>query len=120
MLKSIAVGTALLLATAAIGVAVADNFKVLDGPNHEFRQGRHARADGSRPVVALGTREHGRHGEEHRRRLPGGREDDDNDDEGGERGGPSSLSQNGPSDPNTAVRDNGLFNGKGRPKVQVQ
>ncbi|SON57257.1 hypothetical protein HDIA_3716 [Hartmannibacter diazotrophicus] len=83
---------------------------------------------GTLQVLAMdyrdGDDDHGRRGESYRgdddHGRDGGRrgeheDDDDDDDEGG-----MMVPQNGPVDPNAPVPDNGLFNGKTRPKVQVQ
>lgn len=111
MKKSLLIGSALLLTTAVMGVAVASSeFPLLGHPGHERRS---ALADGDGRSVQLahrGEREHhaGRH---HERR----RHDDDH----GEGGGRGSLSQTGPADPNAPVPDNGVFNNKARPQVEV-
>jgi hypothetical protein len=65
-----------------------------------------------RPILlADEAREH--EGRDHRRHAEDSEDDDDN-------GGLQTLPQNGPADPNAPVPDNGLFDGKARPKVQVQ
>ena len=47
-------------------------------------------------------------------------DDDDDDDDGRPGARPAAVPQNGPADPAAPVPDNGLFQGKARPKVEVQ
>lgn len=117
MNRRILLGAALFLSTAAVGTAFAAATGVLDGEHRSDRRGDDAaNADGSFRV-AEGRREHGHHGERHHRRH---HDDDDDDDHEGGRGRQPRLPQTGPTDPNAPVPDNGLFQGKQRPKVEVQ
>lgn len=77
----------------------------------ETRRGGHERRGEARGHDGDDHRESGESG----RRGHGDHDDDDDDDEGGRVTPPA-----GPTDPNAPVPDNGLFNGKVRPKVQVQ
>lgn len=61
-------------------------------------------------------RDRDRHGRRHHRDHD---EDDDDDDRGAGAGAPGRMPAAGPSDPATPVPDNGLFQGKARPKVEV-
>ncbi|MFG1299787.1 hypothetical protein V5F49_08330 [Xanthobacter sp. V3C-3] len=116
------IGTALLLSTAGLGVALAaTQIDHLDLPFHSRDEAVQAT---DRPV-RLADNDRGREwGDGHHSRRDAGRDDDDEDDDddddgrsGGRRG---ALPQNGPADPNAPVPDNGLFQGKARPKVEVQ
>jgi hypothetical protein len=110
-MKTPALIIALLLSTAAAGAASADTNAV---PGAKSQQ---------QPTRLAGWFEndwdHEHHGE---RRHHGRHRDDDDDDDGGERHG-GHAGRGGPADPNAAnapVPDNGVFNGKARPKVEVQ
>ncbi|WP_374310360.1 hypothetical protein [Methylocella sp.] len=108
------IGAALLLSTAAIGVALAAaDLDFLEGHRHERRRGPEASGAEGRP---LRLAEEGR-GREHHARQHQEEDDDDDDDEGGGRG---AIPQTGPADPNAPLPDNDLFNSKARPKVEVQ
>ncbi len=120
MKKHILLATVLLLSTTGIGVALA-------AADYDMSVGRilggvHADADAigsgeGRFRVADGHRDRDRrHGAERRRHHDDDNGDDDDDDDD-DRG--ASVPMTGPSDPNAPVPDNGLFNGKARPKVQV-
>lgn len=110
------IGTALLLSTAGLGVALAatqiDHLDLLfhsrdDAPRADARPLRLADNDHRREGK---ERHHGRH-----------HDDDDDDDDNGRLGArPGAVPQNGPADPAAPVPDNGLFQGKARPKVEVQ
>lgn len=80
----------------------------------ESRRGGHDRHGDGRDARGHGDDDHRRSAESGRRGHDA-EDDEDDDDEGGRRTTPA-----GPSDPNAPVPDNGLFNGKLRPKVQVQ
>ena len=111
------IGTALLLSTASLGVALAaTQIDPLDPPFH----GRDevARAD-TRPV-RLADSDHRREGKERHHRRHHDDDDDDDDDEGRSGARSRAVPQNGPADPAAPVPDNGLFQGKARPKVEVQ
>jgi hypothetical protein len=114
------IGTALLLSTAGLGVALAaTRIDHLDLPFHGRQEPAHdeaARAD-TRPL-RLADSDHRREGKE---RHHGRHHDDDDDDDDGRPGArPGAVPQNGPADPAARVPDNGLFQGKARPKVEVQ
>lgn len=106
------IGTALLLTTTGLSVALAaTQIDHLDLPFHARNEV--ARADG-RPVrLADNDRQHER-GDRHH-----GRHDDD-DDDGRSTGRRGAVPQTGPADPAAPVPDNGLFQDKARPKVEVQ
>lgn len=79
----------------------------------EFRHGDREDREGRRDGITRGDDDddHGRDDGRH--------DDDDDDDDDDDRGG-SAVPQNGPSDPNAPIPDNGLFKGKTRPKVEVK
>ena len=63
-------------------------------------------------------RDRDRHGRKHHRHHDD--DDDDDDDRGGRGDGRAGrMPTTGPTDPATPVPDNGLFQGKARPKVEV-
>lgn len=110
------IGTALLLSTAGLGVALAaTQIDHLDLPFHSRDEA--ARSD-ARPL-RLADNDHRREGKE---RHHGRHHDDDDDDDDDSRPGArtGAVPQNGPADPAAPVPDNGLFQGKARPKVEVQ
>lgn len=86
---------------------------------HEARgdlSGAEATRDGARFRVADDHRRERHHDRKHHRHH----DDDDDDDRGGRNEGRAGrLPATGPSDPTTPVPDNGLFQGKTRPKVEV-
>jgi len=97
------IGTALLLSTAGLGVALAaTQIDHLDLPFHSRDDA--PRAD-ARPL-RLADNDHRGEGKEHDDGRPGARA--------------GAVPQNGPADPAAPVPDNGLFQGKARPKVEVQ
>ncbi len=113
--KATLVGAALLLSTTALGVTLAA------ASDHRRQSGGDAGlavSDGrERPVRIAG--EHGAragHDGQHRRHSDNDDDEGDDDDEGG-AGGAGQARRSGPDVP---VPDNGLFNGKARPKVDVQ
>jgi hypothetical protein len=105
-------GAAMLLATTAVGVTLAAS------PGRHHGRGEASETDGQvgprRFASEHGARRHeGRQEDRHERHAEA---DHDDDDEGGQHGGPGPRM----ADPNAPVPDNGLFNGKARPKVDVQ
>lgn len=111
------IGAALLLSTAGVGIALA-----AVGSDHLARHsGRSERMEavGGQPL-RLAERDHGkdRDNASSKRRHDDDEDDEDEDDD--DHGGRGALPQTGPTDPNAPVPDNGLFQGKARPKVQVQ
>lgn len=105
------IGTALLLSTAGLGVALAaTRIDHLDLPFH-------SRDDAAR-ALRLSDNDHRREGKERHHND----DDDDDDDDDGDRPGPrpGPVPQNRPVDPASPVPDNGLFQGKAPPKVEVQ
>lgn len=119
------IGAALLLSTTGIGVALAAaEADHLTSSHHERHGGATSSAIEGRPIrFAEESHERRRDGEHRGRRHHDDDDDDDEDegededDEGGRRG---AIPQAGPADPNAPMPDNGLFNGKARPKVEVQ
>lgn len=126
MKTSLALVAALLAGTAA-GAAIASTTDVADmlgrGEHHAARA--EASDDASFRVAGDHRRDRDRdhHGRKHHRDHHDDDDDDDDDrggrgDAGGEgRGG--RMPTTGPTDPTTPVPDNGLFQGKARPKVEV-
>lgn len=111
------IGTALLLSTAGLGVALAaTQIDHLDLPFHSRDEA--ARAD-ARPL-RLADNDHRREGKERHHGRHHDDDDDDDDDDGRPGARPGAVPQNGPADPAAPVPDNGLFQGKARPKVEVQ
>lgn len=110
------IGAALLLSTAGVGIALA-----AVGSDHlarPFERHENAARDGA-PWLRLADSDHRKdkdHASERRRHE----DDEDDDDDDDDHRGRSTLPQTGPSDPNAPVPDNGLFQGKARPKVEVQ
>ena len=112
-MKRIAIVAALVLSAAAFSAALAAS-----DPSSAETDPRSAPSwgddEGRAPRFAEGIFDHFPSGERHR-------QDDDDDDDGSastDRGG-----ANRPADPNAAntpVPDSGVFNGKARPKVEVQ
>jgi hypothetical protein len=116
---------ALVLGTSVAGVALATPRLLEDRFAREMGSD-----DGDRATVSAGERfrvadrEHRRRHEarEHRRGHDDDDDEDDDDDDdrrGGERGRTGRPGMTGPTDPNAPVPDNGLFQGKARPKVEV-
>jgi hypothetical protein len=111
---------ALLLGTSVAGVALAtprlleDRFALEIGNGDE----RSALTAGERFRVA--DSDHRRR--EEARGRQGKHDDDDDDDDDDDQGGRGRADRpgvTGPTDPATPVTDNGLFQGKTRPKVEV-
>jgi hypothetical protein len=122
-MKKSALIIALALSTAAIGAACAASTPdAVASPDAQSRsEPAPAQEPGARRQTRLaeGFSENGgeRHG--HHSRHWDNDDDDDDDDHGHGRKGAA----NRPADPNAAnapVPDNGVFNGKTRPKVEVQ
>jgi hypothetical protein len=108
MTKRIILGTALLLSTAVAGAAIAEGHRTwFEGAHHEQRDGASRHDDGARRA------KEDSHAERHR-----GRHQDGNDTRGGSGRGVA-IPENVPNDSNAPIPDNGLFNGKARPKVDV-
>jgi|GEM_PF-7087758 len=117
-MKTPALIIALLLSTAATGAASAADANAAPGAQSQHQPTRLAGWFDN-------VRDHEHHGERRHR-------DDDDDDDDGERhsghhgehhGDRDRGGENRPADPNAAntpVPDNGVFNGKARPKVEVQ
>ncbi len=114
------IGAGLLLSTAGIGIALAAaDFDLLNGHQRDRRDGM-ATTDASGNSIRMAEESHGRdRGGEHRGRSRHD-DDDEEDDDDGEGARPGPIPQNGPSDPKASAPDNGLFNGKTRPKVEIQ
>ena len=119
-MKTPLVLAALLLASTAIGAAVARDV-VTDAPSPTATTTSRA-ADRAGEVRFAGgdaRRDHDR-GEHRDRRHHRSHHDDDDDDDDHDGGrGAARLPVTGPTDPATPVPDNGLFQGKARPTVQV-
>lgn len=111
------IGTALLLSTAGLGVALAaTQIDHLDLPFHSRDDAPGADA---RPL-RLADNDHRREGKERHHGRHHDDDDDDDDDDGRPGARAGAVPQNGPADPAAPVPDNGLFQGKARPKVEVQ
>jgi hypothetical protein len=124
-MKRIVLAAALVLAGAVSGAALAasdrspdDSFSAQTERGAAPSSGRH---EGHGARFAEGFFDHFRGDERHRHHRHHWDDDDDDDDDGSasaDRGG-----GNRPADPNAAdkpVPDSGIFNGKARPKVEVQ
>ncbi len=111
-----AVGTALAAGVPGVPVVPANDTRTCVDPGD-----RAACAEGARFRVADRGDGHGRR--EHRRDRHRHHGDDDDDDRGRcDRDGGGirpRLPVTGPTDPAAPVPDNGLFQGKARPKVEV-
>lgn len=123
MKTTLALVAALLAGTAA-GAAIASTPDVADmlgrGEHHAAR----AETSDDAPFRVAGDHRRDRDGDHHGRKHHRHHDDDDDDDDDGargdgrgERGG--RMPAAGPTDPSTPVPDNGLFQGKARPKVEV-
>lgn len=106
MRKIILLASAFVLTTSAFAMSIPAGRHILaaDEAGEAGRAGAQSRF--------LLASEHGEHGRDHRRHAE--EDDEDDDDEGG------GASQPRAADPSAPVPDNGLFNGKARPKVEVQ
>ena len=125
MKKTLLLSAALLLGAAATGAALAAPHLLED----RFAQwGDHDRGDGASAASGerfrVADRDNRRKHEsrDHRRKHHDDDDDDDDHDRrGGDRGrdGAGRPGVTGPTDPAAPVPDNGLFQGKARPKVEV-
>ena len=120
-MKHIAIAAALVLSATAFSAALAASDPSPDDSASAETDRRSAPSWGDESRAsrfAEGFFDHFRGGERHRHHWD---DDDDDDDDGSasaDRGG-----ANRPADPNAAntpVPNNGVFNGKARPKVEVQ
>jgi hypothetical protein len=113
--KSTLIGAALLLSTTALGVTLT---AARDRHDHHGQTSASAATENGQGHRRMAS-EHGmrRHDEGHHRRHA---EDDGDDDEEGDEGGRGGPSQPLPSGPGVTAPDNGLFNGKSKPKIDVQ
>jgi hypothetical protein len=126
-MKKSALIIALALSTAATGAALAASAPdALASPNAQSRsEPALAQEPGARRQTRLAeglfeNRGEGR-GERHGHHARHWDNDDDDDDD--DRGHSRKGAENRPADPNAAnapLPDNGVFNGKSRPKVEVQ
>ncbi len=121
MKTSLALVAALLAGTAA-GAAIASTPEIADrlagGEHHAAR----AETSDDTPFRVAGDHRRDRDRDHHGRKHHRDHHDDDDDDDDGARGegrGGGRMPVTGPSDPTTPVPDNGLFQGKTRPKVEV-
>lgn len=117
MKKSLLALAAVLMAGTVAGTALAITHERSEHSTH-MRDGSRAAAvgDGETFRVADDHRRDRHHGRKHHR------DHDDDDDDDDDRGGSDRAGRQpatGPSDPTTPVPDNGLFQGKARPKVEV-
>lgn len=119
MKKSLLALAAILLTGTVAGTALAVTHERGEHSRHEARgdlPSTEATGGGESFRVADDHRRERRHDRDHRRHH----DDDDDDDRGGRNEGRAGrLPATGPSDPTTPVPDNGLFQGKARPKVEV-
>lgn len=109
------IGAALLLSAAGAGIALAA--ADTDHLAPQFHPPREHAERGGNHGQRLAERD--RHEDRDDVSSKGRHHDDDDEDDDDHRGR-SALPQTGPSDPNAPVPDNGLFQGKARPKVEVQ
>jgi hypothetical protein len=112
MRKTLILGATLLLSTTALGVTLAAASNARSGEHSDVAADRTDPRE--RIVLASNDRDHGQ-GSRHRRYAEHDDEEDDDDEDGAGSGRPAAA-----PDPNAPVPDNGLFNGKARPKVDVQ
>lgn len=121
MKRSLLALTAALLTGTVAGAAFAHSHDRGDRALVETRGDlarTEANGDGERFRVAGDHRRDRHHDRKHRRHHDDHDDDDDDDDRrGGERTGRQPAT--GPTDPAAPVPDNGLFQGKARPKVEV-
>ncbi|WP_407049339.1 hypothetical protein [Methyloraptor flagellatus] len=109
----------LVLSTALVGTAVAAGAGAFTREHGERAEAfnRERPSDGR---FQLADRGRERHHDRDRRHARHHHDDDDDDDDHGDRGRGARLPVTGPVDPNAPVPDNGLFQGKARPKVEVR
>jgi hypothetical protein len=122
-MKKPALVIALLLSTVATGVVSAAANANAPGAQSQAAQEPRA-TQPTRLAEGFGENFWGRehHGERHGHHERHSEDDDDDDDRGGRKHGRNGGA-NRQADPNAAnapVPDNGVFNGKTRPKVEVQ
>lgn len=112
------IGAALLLSTAGAGIALAS--ATADHLGHQSdRQLERAERDGGHWQRLAERDRHGDRDDVSSKGRHHDDEDDDDEDDDDHRGR-GALPQTGPRDPNAPMPDNGLFQGKARPKVEVQ
>lgn len=110
------IATLLLLSTTGIGVAwAASDIRPFGLAGHE-RHGERAEAPATHLAEARGQEREDDGARRHREHD----HDDDDDEDEGEGAGRAALLPTGPADPRAPVPDNGLFNGKARPQVEVK
>ena len=124
-MKSIALAAALVVSAAAFGAALAAADRQPDAPSSASPERRSLSSQDGEDSRSRRTAEgffgQFRDGEDHRGHRHHWDDDEEDDDDGSasaDRGG-----ANRPADPNGAnapVPDSGIFNGKARPKVEVQ
>lgn len=122
-MKRIAIAAALVVSTAAFSAVLAASYPSPDelfSAETELRSMSSQDGEETRPGrMAEGFFDHFRGGEHHRHHWD--RDDDHDDDDGSASADGGGASR--PADPNAAnapVPDSGVFNGKARPKVEVQ
>jgi len=113
MTKSLLLAGVLIVAATSVGGALAASDLLDHRREHRTADAGPARF-GETFRLADDDR-HRRDGDRHHRRSHHD-DDEDDDDEDGRAGRPAAT---GPSDPAAPVPDNGLFQGKARPKVEV-
>ena len=127
MKKPLILATALLVGTAAVGAALATPRLLEERFGHDIGREADDRASVSADErFRVADRDHRRRHEarEHHRKHHDDDDDDDDDDDRG-RGGDRGRERagrpgvTGPVGPDVPVPDNGLFQGKARPKVEV-
>ena len=111
-MKRIAIASALVVSAIAFSATLAASDPKPGTPPPAETDHRSAQAwgDDRAPQLAEGFFDHFRGGEHHRPHRH--HWDDENDDEGSASADPNAA--------NTPVPDRGVFNGKARPKVEVQ
>ncbi|NLH83484.1 MAG: hypothetical protein GX458_21975 [Phyllobacteriaceae bacterium] len=114
MKKSLLLAGVFLLGAASVGGALAAG-DLLDRHHGPRAEATGLSRFGDTFRVADDDHHRRRDGEHHRSRHD---DDEDDDDEGG-RAGAGRPSVTGTTDPAAPVPDNGLFQGKARPKVEV-
>lgn len=113
MKKSLLLAGVLIVAATSVGGTLAAS-ELLD--HHRDHRSTEAGLSRFGETFRLAEDDHHRRDGEHRRSHHDDDEDDD-EDEGGT--GAARPAPTGPSDPAAPVPDNGLFQGKARPKVEV-
>ena len=112
---------AVLLAGTAAGAAIASTPDVARLVGHDETRHAARSSDGEdAPFRLAGDHRRDRdHDRDHRGRRSHPDDDDDDDHGGRAEGRGGRMPAAGPTDPATPVPDNGLFQGKARPKVEV-